>query len=233
MDKFVIQGGIPLQGEVTPSGNKNAALPFLAACLLTDEPIVMHNVPEIRDVIAMRGLLESLGVNFTSLGNHTWRIQSSDIRSANLDPEKCRQIRASILLAGPMLARTGELILPPPGGDVIGRRRVDTHTLALQALGAEADYVRSDHVFQFRAASLKGANILLDEASVTATENAIMAAVYCVWRDHLTQCGFRTTYSRIMRFSKLIGRKYQSYWFEYAVYPGCTAVARRRIHHWT
>lgn len=178
MDKFIIHGGIPLHGEVTPSGNKNAALPLLAACLLTDEPILMHNVPEIRDVIAIRVLLESLGVEFSQQGDHSWRIHAANLRPADLDPDKCRQIRASILLAGPMLARTGALALPPPGGDVIGRRRVDTHTLALSALGAEADYVRSEHVFHFRAKKgLTGASILLDEASVTATENAIMAAV--------------------------------------------------------
>jgi UDP-N-acetylglucosamine 1-carboxyvinyltransferase len=178
MDKFVIQGGIPLQGTVTPSGNKNAALPLLAACLLTDEPVIIHNVPEIRDILAMRTLLENLGVQITTTGENTWHIQAAEVRSANLDPEKCRQIRASILLAGPMLARTGDLVLPPPGGDVIGRRRADTHILALRALGAEADYVRADHVFHFRVEKgLKGANFLLDEASVTGTENAIMAAV--------------------------------------------------------
>lgn len=172
MEKFVIQGGIPLNGEVTPAGNKNAALPLLAACLLTDEPIVMHNVPEILDVKAMRALLESLGVEITTIEEHTWKIQARDIRPANLDPDLCRKIRASILLAGPMTARAGELILPPPGGDVIGRRRVDTHLLALKKLGAEAVYDRS---FRFKAPYLTGADILLDEASVTATENAIMA----------------------------------------------------------
>lgn len=177
MEQFVIHGGAPLSGEVTPSGNKNAALPLLAACLLTDEPVILHNMPEIRDVQSMRLLLESLGVQIQSLGNHTWRIQASQVRPADLDPDQCRRIRASILLAGPMVARTGELKLPPPGGDVIGRRRVDTHILALQALGANSEFNRSEKLFHFRAGKLKGANILLDEASVTATENAIMAAV--------------------------------------------------------
>jgi UDP-N-acetylglucosamine 1-carboxyvinyltransferase len=137
----------------------------------------MHNVPDIRDVQAMRALLESLGISIETIGNHTWRIQAKNIRPADLDPDRCRQIRASILLAGPMVARSGELKLPPPGGDVIGRRRVDTHILALRALGANAEYSREEHLFKFRAAGLHGANILLDEASVTATENAIMAAV--------------------------------------------------------
>jgi len=177
MDKFVIQGGSALSGVVEPAGNKNAALPLLAASLLTEEPIVLHNLPAIRDVMIMRGLLESLGVSVEAISDHTWKIQAKSIRAADLDPDRCRQIRASILLAGPMTARTGEFTLPPPGGDVIGRRRVDTHTLALQSLGADIEYDRGEQVFRFQAGNLKGANILLDEASVTATENAIMAAV--------------------------------------------------------
>lgn len=173
MEKFIIQGGIPLSGEMTPSGNKNAALPLLAACLLTKEPVIMRNVPAIVDVLNMRRLLESLGVEFTDLDAHTWKIQAREVHPANLDPDLCRKIRASIVLAGPMIARAGELRLPPPGGDVIGRRRVDTHMLALAALGTDIQYDRS---FSFTAKRLKGADILLDQVSVTATENAIMAA---------------------------------------------------------
>lgn len=175
MQKFIIDGGFPLQGEMTPSGNKNAALPLLAACLLTDEPVTLRNVPQIRDVRDMRLLIESLGVDVTDLDANTWRVTARTVRPADLDPDLCRRIRASILLAGPMSARSGELHLPPPGGDVIGRRRVDTHILALQALGAQVDYDRS--TFTFQSAGLRGADILLDEASVTGTENAIMAAV--------------------------------------------------------
>lgn len=178
MEKFIIEGGNPLSGKVTPSGNKNAALPLLAACLLTDEPVILHNVPEIRDVMDMRNLLTSLGVEIDVLGNHTLQVRASQICPKDLDPDLCRRIRASILLAGPMTARSGELRLPPPGGDVIGRRRVDTHILALRAMGAKAEYDRANHVFKFQVnGGLTGANILLDEASVTATENAIMAAV--------------------------------------------------------
>lgn len=177
MEKFIIQGGYPLSGTVTPSGNKNAALPLLAASLLTDEPVILHNVPEIRDVMDMRNLLTSLGVELENLGNHTWKIQARDVCPADLDPDLCRRIRASILLAGPMTARCGELRLPPPGGDVIGRRRVDTHILALRSLGAQADYDRFNKRFIFKANRLKGADILLDEASVLATENAILATV--------------------------------------------------------
>ena len=175
MEKFHIEGGIPLKGEMTPSGNKNAALPILAATLLTDEPVILHNVPNIRDVNDMRKLVASLGVKIETLGGNSWRIAARTVRPADLDPELCRRIRASILLAGPMLARTGGFRLPPPGGDVIGRRRVDTHTLAFKALGADIKYARA--AFEFQAKLLKGTDILLDEASVTATENVLMAAV--------------------------------------------------------
>jgi UDP-N-acetylglucosamine 1-carboxyvinyltransferase len=176
MEQFVIQGGVRLQGEVTPAGNKNAALPLLAACLLTEEPVTLNNVPEIRDVQKMRALLESLGAQVQTIAPHTWKVQAHHLSPAALDPDLCRSIRASILLAGPMVARAGELRLPPPGGDVIGRRRVDTHILALAAMGAQADYDRSSRLFNFHSKGLSGADILLDEASVTATENAIMAA---------------------------------------------------------
>jgi UDP-N-acetylglucosamine 1-carboxyvinyltransferase len=146
---------------------------LLAACLLTEEPVVLRNVPQIRDVLDMRRMLESLGVTIDDLGNRSWRVTAGEVRPADLDPDLSRRIRASILLAGPMTARAGGLKLPPPGGDIIGRRRVDTHIWALRQMGAEVNYDRS---FEFKASSLKGADILLDEASVTGTENAIMAA---------------------------------------------------------
>jgi UDP-N-acetylglucosamine 1-carboxyvinyltransferase len=175
MEKFVIEGGVPLNGEVTPAGNKNAALPLVAACLLTDQPIVLHNLPPIKDVSVMRRLVESLGAQVEDLNATSWRIAARDLRPADLDPDLCRSIRASILLAGPLCARVEEFKLPPPGGDVIGRRRLDTHILALSAFGMD---VRYDRGFSFkRASALKGADFLMDEASVTATENAIMAAV--------------------------------------------------------
>ncbi len=174
MEKFVIEGGIPLNGEVTPSGNKNAALPLVAACLLTNEPVILRNLPPIKDVIVMRQLVESLGAQVEELDATSWRITAQDLEPADLDPDLCRRIRASILLAGPMSARIGEFRLSPPGGDVIGRRRLDTHILALRALGADVEY---DRGFSFKSKGLRGADFLMDEASVTATENAIMAAV--------------------------------------------------------
>lgn len=176
MDKFIIQGGIPLKGEITPSGNKNAALPLLAATILTTEPVILHNLPEINDVKTMRSLLESIGVEITHLKNHSWRLHAKEIQSSNLDPELCAEIRASVLLAGPVIARTGVVTLPPPGGDVIGKRRLDTHILALEALGVHTAYHKDKKLFEFKADRLVGTEILLDEASVTATENAVMAA---------------------------------------------------------
>lgn len=174
MDKFNITGGIPLHGEITPGGNKNSALPLIAACLLTEEPVTLRNVPDIRDVQTMIALVESLGAKITRVAPNTIQIHAREIHPTDLDPDICRKIRASILLAGPVVAKQGNLQLPPPGGDVIGRRRVDTHLLALEKLGAKIEY---DRAFKFSAKGLTGAEILLDETSVTATENAIMASV--------------------------------------------------------
>jgi len=176
MHTFRIEGGIPLRGNITPSGNKNAALPLMAACLLTDEAVTLHNIPDIGDTRTMRLLLEEIGVHVKVHDSHTWTLQAADVDNAAPDTALCRKIRASILLAGPMIARGRSIELAPPGGDVIGRRRVDSHLLALRALGARITY--SDREFKLKAGKrLQGADVLLDEASVTATENAIMASV--------------------------------------------------------
>ena len=175
MEQFVIEGGHALRGTVTPSGNKNAALPILAGCLLTAEPVILHNVPRIRDVETMRQLICDLGATVEALDAHTWRVHTPRIAKSRADPELCRRIRASVLLAGPLLARHGDLELPPPGGDVIGRRRLDTHLLALEGLGAKIMYDNTQ--FRMQADGLTGGHLLLDEASVTATENGVMTAV--------------------------------------------------------
>jgi UDP-N-acetylglucosamine 1-carboxyvinyltransferase len=174
MPSFIVDGGHRLQGTVHPAGNKNAALPCLAATLLADGPVTLRNVPRIRDVETMIALLAAQGVTFAWQDEHTVVADARAARSGDPDPELCAKIRASILLAGPMLARFGRVRLPPPGGDVIGRRRVDTHLLALQRLGAE---VTVGSTFDFEAKQLTGDDIFLDEASVTGTENAVMAAV--------------------------------------------------------
>ena len=176
-DYFAIEGGVPLCGEITPAGNKNAALPALAACLLTDEPVILRNLPAIRDVEVMAELIGALGVDVQRLDPQTWRLHANKLArpdSDQLDPNQFRAIRGSVLMAGPLLARLGRLAIPAPGGDVIGRRRVDTHFLAFEGLGAEVKVI--DGHFEVRADRLLGADILLDEASVTGTENAVMAA---------------------------------------------------------
>jgi UDP-N-acetylglucosamine 1-carboxyvinyltransferase len=173
MEAFVIEGGRPLSGSIRAAGNKNAALPIIAAALLADEPVTLTNVPTIRDVETMLELVADLGVEVESVGDGAVRIHATDLRKHELDQELCTRIRASILLAGPLLARFGEAIVPPPGGDVIGRRRLDTHIHAFAQLGAE---IRANRRFHMRAERLVGAPLFLDEASVTGTENAIMAA---------------------------------------------------------
>jgi len=176
IERLVVEGGQRIEGSIVPSGNKNEALPCLAATLLTDEPVVLHNVPRIRDVEALLSLLADLGAEVASLGPNSVRVCAASLRKTALDPEVGRRLRASILLAGPVLARGGGVDLPPPGGDVIGRRRLDTHFLGLQALGAQLT-VDPDR-YRLRARRrLVGAEIFLDEASVTATENILMAAV--------------------------------------------------------
>ena len=173
MDKFIIVGQQPIQGVVTPSGNKNAALPVLAASLLSDEEIVLANIQRIRDVETMLRLLSHLGVAVQWRGENEVSLHAHSVSAEDLDPEDFAAIRGSVLMAGPMLARLGRVSLPRPGGDSIGRRRVDTHLLALHELGAQVDV---DSYYTMSAKQLHGADILLDEMSVTATENALMAA---------------------------------------------------------
>ncbi len=173
MYKYLIEGGHPLRGSLRASGNKNAALPCLAATLLTGEPVILRNLPDIEDVQVMIEILRQLGSRVERIGDHAWRLQAGDPAPCAIPAELARQVRASILLAGPLLARCGRVTLPPPGGDVIGRRRLDTHFLALKELGAR---VEIDGLISLQANKLAGADLFLDEASVTATENAIMAA---------------------------------------------------------
>lgn len=207
MEKFIIEGGIPLQGVVQPSGNKNAALPILAACLMTKEKIILKNIPNIQDVNTMRLLLQSLGVSINCVDEHTWEIEAKEIHPADLNPDLSSKIRASILLAGPMIARIGSLKLPPPGGDVIGRRRVDTHILALERLGAKATYNR---FFSFQSNGLKGADILLDEASVTATENVIMASVTALGTSTIRNAASEPHVQDLCQFLNTLGARIEN-----------------------
>jgi UDP-N-acetylglucosamine 1-carboxyvinyltransferase len=176
--QFIVDGGRRLSGTIRPTGNKNAALPIVCAALLTDEPVTLHNVPRIRDIESLLMLVRQAGASaeWSESDRNTLAIHAKAVRGDSLDPELCKRIRASILLAAPLLARAGEVTLAPPGGDVIGRRRLDTHFLALEALGAENIFAER---ITFRAGKkgLVGADIFLDEPSVTGTENAVMAAV--------------------------------------------------------
>ncbi len=180
--QYIVEGGHRLKGTIEPSGNKNAALPIIAAALLTEHPVTLNNVPRIRDTETLVELIRSVGAAAEWRARNTLAIHARSIRAADLDPELCARIRASILLAGPLLARCGEVMLPPPGGDVIGRRRLDTHFLAFEQLGATV--TASDRI-EFRSRGLTGADVFLDEPSVTATENALMAAVAAHGTTHL------------------------------------------------
>ncbi len=173
MYKYVIEGGFPVKGKIRASGNKNAALPCIAACSMAGAPVTLRNIPEIEDVLVMFDVLTSLGASVERLGAHEWRIDPAGLSRWEVQEEQAKKVRASILFAGPLLARFGRVILPPPGGDAIGRRRIDTHILALQELGAR---ISVDGFLKFSANKLAGADIFLDEASVTGTENAVMAA---------------------------------------------------------
>ncbi len=183
MHEYLIEGGFPIKGTITASGNKNSALPCVAATLLTEEPVILHNVPDIEDIAVMLNILQSFGAKATSLGNHSWKIEAKDIESYVIPAELSKKIRASILFAGPMVARLGKAEMLPPGGDVIGRRRLDTHFIALTQLGAQ---VKVNGHFVFTANKLRGADIFLDECSVTATENALMAAVLAEGKTTIT-----------------------------------------------
>ncbi len=173
MSEYIIQGGFPVSGTIKASGNKNAALPCIAAALLSAEPVILKNIPEIEDVFVMLKVFEALGGKTEKLSKNKFKLQMKEVKSNEIPHDLAAKIRASILFAGPLVARSGKAVLPPPGGDVIGRRRLDTHFLALTELGAR---VQMDHNFSFSSNKLIGCDMFLDEASVTATENAIMAA---------------------------------------------------------
>ncbi|TFG84619.1 MAG: UDP-N-acetylglucosamine 1-carboxyvinyltransferase [Spirochaetales bacterium] len=173
MYQYRIEGGHPVKGTIRASGNKNAALPCIAAALMSAEPVILRNIPEIEDVSVMLDICRALGAAVDRLGHDAWRIDAATLSSEAVPGDLVARVRASILFAGPLLARLGKVSLPPPGGDVIGRRRLDTHLLALEELGAR---IEIDGAFVFTANKLVGTDIFLDEASVTATENAVMAA---------------------------------------------------------
>jgi UDP-N-acetylglucosamine 1-carboxyvinyltransferase len=204
MSEYLIDGGVPINGTIKVSGNKNAALPCIAAALLTNEPVILRNIPFIEDVRVMLDIFTALGGEIEAIEPNAWRLHLLNIKSSVIPGEQAKKIRASILFAGPLLSRTGKVVLPPPGGDVIGRRRLDTHFLVLTELGAK---VKIGNTFTFSTKSLKGADIFLDEASVTGTENAIMAAVLAKGKTILSNAASEPHVQDLCRMLVSMGAK--------------------------
>jgi UDP-N-acetylglucosamine 1-carboxyvinyltransferase len=203
MERFVVEGGRRLEGSIRPGGNKNAALPILAACLLTDDAVTLRNLPDIQDVRVMLQILEGIGAAVDRIETNVVRIHAAGEVSPNPDPELSKKIRASILLAGPLLARCGSVAVAKPGGDAIGRRRVDTHLLALESLGAQIEV--SAYEYRMSAQALRGQKMFLDEASVTATENAIMAAALAEGVTTIYNAAAEPHVQDLCRFLNLLG----------------------------
>jgi len=202
--QFIVEGGRPLNGTIRPTGNKNAALPIVCAALLTSEPVTLENVPRIKDIESLVELVRATGATADWTAPNTLAIHAKTVRGDALDPVLCAKIRASILLAAPLLARTGSAVLAPPGGDVIGRRRLDTHVLALEALGATHSFGER---IEFRAKALRGADIFLDEPSVTGTENALMAAVAATGDTVLHNAASEPHVQDLCRMLEVLGAK--------------------------
>jgi UDP-N-acetylglucosamine 1-carboxyvinyltransferase len=205
MERFVVEGGRRLEGTIRPGGNKNAALPILAACLLTDEPVTLRNLPDIQDVRVMLEILEQIGASVERVEKNVVRIHAKGDISPSPDPNLSQRIRASILLAGPLLARVGSAVIAKPGGDAIGRRRIDTHLLALEALGAQIEV--SAYEYRMSARNLVGRRMFLDEASVTATENAITAAVLAEGETVIYNAAAEPHVQDLCRFLNGLGAK--------------------------
>lgn len=227
MARFIIHGGKPLSGRHVAPGNKNAALPMLAACVLTDEPVILENLPLIDDMRTMLSLLEQLGVS-VELSGHRVTLNAAGIREPRLDPALCARVRSSILFAGPMAARHGRVTLGPPGGDVIGRRPLDTHIEGLRQLGI---HLERQEALGFVRKRLRGARILLDEASVTATENVLMAAVLAPGRTTIFNAACEPHVQDLCRMLVAMGAKIEGIGTNYLVIEGVSTLGgvRHRI----
>ena len=204
MYEYHIEGGFPVKGTVKASGNKNAALPCIAAAVLTDQPVTLKNLPEIEDVFVMFEIFKSFGGAVTKCAPNEYTLQLKTVTGYEVPAPLAQKIRASILFAGPLLARHGKVMMTPPGGDVIGRRRLDTHFLALTELGAQ---VKINGHFLFSANKLIGQDIFLDEASVTATENAVMAAVIAEGETVITNAASEPHIQDLCKLLNTMGAK--------------------------
>jgi UDP-N-acetylglucosamine 1-carboxyvinyltransferase len=201
--QYVVEGGRTLRGSICPSGNKNAALPIVAAALLSENPVHLENVPHIRDIETLIELILGVGAQVEWTGDNSLRIEARQLTARDLDPGLCAKIRASILLAAPLLARSGEIILPPPGGDVIGRRRLDTHFLALEQLGAKHSFEHG--LLRLSLTKFRGADVFLDEPSVTATENALVAACAATGKTILRNAASEPHVQDLAHFLQALG----------------------------
>jgi UDP-N-acetylglucosamine 1-carboxyvinyltransferase len=205
-DAFVIEGRRPLNGRIRAAGNKNGALPIICATLLATEPVTLSNVPRIRDVDTMLELLADLGADVGWTGPNDVRLDTTNVAKWTPDPALCRRIRASFLLAGPLLARFGKATMPPPGGDVIGRRRLDPHIHAFGELGTSIHFGEK---YEMATDGLRGADVFLDEASVMATENAVMAAVLAPGETILGNAACEPHVQDLCRFLVSLGASIQ------------------------
>lgn len=205
MSKLIIEGGVPFKGRIKVAGNKNAVLPCMAACLLTSKECSLDNVPQINDVLILSRLLQMLGVKIEGLGTSTLKINAKGAKLAPLDDDLCAQLRASVLLLGPLLSHFGKVLMPHPGGDIIGRRAIDTHVQVLNALGAK--FEERDGKYFFETKELKGNTVFLAEASVTATENAILAAVLASGKTVIKNAASEPHVTNLCYFLEKMGAK--------------------------
>jgi UDP-N-acetylglucosamine 1-carboxyvinyltransferase len=227
--QYVVEGGRTLHGTIRPSGNKNAALPIVAAALISENPVRLENVPHIRDIETLMELIRSVGAKVEWTAPNSLLIEARDLTARDLDAGLCAKIRASILLAAPLLARCGEIILPPPGGDVIGRRRLDTHFLALEQLGAKVNL--EGGLLRLSVKEFKGADVFLDEPSVTATENALVAACAASGRTILRNAASEPHVQDLANFLRALGGKIDGVGTNCITIEGGHALGKTEVTH--
>src|SRR6476620_7339559 len=226
--QFVVEGGRTLSGSIRPSGNKNAAMPIVAAALLSPNPVQLENVPRIRDIEPLVEVIRSVGASMAWVGQNSLDVHAKDLRPADLNPTLCAKIRASILLAAPLLARCGEVTLPPPGGDVIGRRRLDTHFLALEQLGATFTHGKT---IEMRVKGFKCADVFLDEPSVTATENALVAASAATGTTILRNAASEPHVQDLAHFLIALGAQIEGVGTNTMTIHGSKSIGSKRVTH--
>jgi UDP-N-acetylglucosamine 1-carboxyvinyltransferase len=227
--QYVVEGGRTLHGTIRPSGNKNAALPIVAAALISESTVHLDNVPHIRDIETLMELIRSVGANIEWTGANSLRISAEHVTARDLDAALCAKIRASILLAAPLLARCGEIILPPPGGDVIGRRRLDTHFLALKQLGATMTMEQG--LLRLAVKQFRGADVFLDEPSVTATENALVAACAATGKTVLRNAASEPHVQDLAMFLRALGAKIEGVGTNCIIIEGGHPLGKTEVTH--